>query len=306
MPTTKAAAPATTPPFDPAGRRLRDHLDRLHAAFDARHLTPDPLEIVRRFLHAPADAEIVGFLAAGLAYGRVTQILASTENLLDRFGTSPAVFIRDFEPKRDATRLRGWYHRFHGPRDMTLLLAILSRALREHGTLEAAFAAGDDPAAPDIAPGLAAFCAARLATPDLPAGPGVRAGRLAPRAPVRYFFASPADGSACKRLNLWLRWMVRPADGLDLGAWRSVNPARLVIPLDTHVARIARYVGLTDRKAADWRTARDITTRLARFDPADPVKYDFAICRLGILDRCPKRRDPVRCAACLLAPVCTL
>jgi uncharacterized protein (TIGR02757 family) len=100
--------------------------------------------------------------------------------------------------------------------------------------------------------------------------------------------------------------MARPADGLDLGLWHSVTPARLVIPLDTHVARIARYVGLTSRASADWKTAREITTHLARFDPADPVKYDFAICRLGILDRCPKRHDPVRCTECLLAPVCTL
>lgn len=295
----------TTVERDPASVRLRHHLDRLHATFDARWLSPDPLEIVRRY-DDPADQEVVGFLAAGPAYGRVGQILLAATNLLDRMSPSPARFIRDFDPSRDAARLRGWYHRFHGPRDMTLLLTVLSRTLARFGTLEAAFANGDDPASPDIEQGLDVFCRLLLDTPDLPAGPGVSRGRLAPRAPVRFFLPTPADGSACKRLNLWLRWVARPADGLDLGLWRRVDPARLIIPLDTHVARIARYVGLTARTSADWKTARDITSRLAQFDPADPVKYDFAICRLGILDRCPKRRDPGHCAECLLAPVCTL
>jgi len=288
-----------------ASERLRLHLDRLHKTFDARWLSPDPLEIVRRY-EDPADQEVVGFLAAGLAYGRVSQILIAATNLLDRMTPGPAAFVRNFDPTRDAARLSGWYHRFHGPRDMTLLLVVLSRTLALHGTLEAAFAAGDDPAAPDIEAGLDSFCRRLLDTPGLPVGPGVARGRLTPRAPVRFFFPRPAAGSACKRLNLWLRWMVRPADGLDLGLWGSVAPARLVIPLDTHVARIARYVGLTSRTSADWKTARQITTQLARFDPVDPVKYDFAICRLGILDKCPKRHDPVRCAECLLAPVCTL
>lgn len=295
---------SSVPPGD-GPDRLRHHLDRLHATFDARWLSPDPLEIVRRYAD-PADQEVVGFLASGLAYGRVSQILLAATDLLDRMGSSPADFVRHFDPKHDAPRLRGWYHRFHGPRDMTLLLVLLSRALARHGTLEAAFLSGDDPATPDVEGGLDAFCRLLLDTPGLPAGPGVSRGQLAPRAPVRFFLPSPAAGSACKRLNLWLRWMVRPADGLDLGLWRGVDPARLVIPLDTHVARIARYIGLTSRTTADWKTAREITTRLARFDPADPVKYDFAICRLGILDRCPKRHDPIRCADCLLAPVCTL
>lgn len=301
------AAPgaAIDAPHLPGDSALRVHLEALYHTFDVRSISPDPLEVVRRYDH-PADQEVVGFLAAGLAYGRVDQILKSLERLLGLIGPSPARFVREFDWSRDAGRFRGWYHRFHGPRDAALLLLLLSRALGRYGTLEALFAAGDDPSSPDVGPGLVAFCEWMLNAADLPTGPGVRGGRLGARAPVRFFFASPSGGSAVKRLNLWLRWMVRGGDGLDLGAWSSVDRARLIIPLDTHVARIAGNLGLTRRRAADWKMAQEITNHLRRFDPVDPVKYDFAICRLGILDHCPRRRDPVRCVNCLLRPVCTL
>lgn len=284
---------------------LHHHLERLYATFDVRWLSPDPLEFVRRY-SAPRDQEIAGFFAAGLAYGRVGQILAALDRIGAVFGESPADFVRNFRPEADAARFRGLRHRFHGPRDFTLLTVLLGRALARWGSLEALFLAGDDPASPDVGPGLSAFCRTLLDTSDLPRGPGVRRGRLTKEAPVRLFFCSPDDGSACKRLNLWLRWMVRGSDGLDLGVWTRVSPARLVIPLDTHVARIGRYIGLSARRTPDWRMAREMTESLRQLDPADPVKYDFALCRLGILDQCPRRRDETRCAACLLKPVCTL
>ena len=123
---------------------------------------------------------------------------------------------------------------------------------------------------------------------------------------MRYFLPSPEDGSACKRLNLYLRWMVRRGDGLDFGQWREVSTAHLVIPLDSHVSRIARYVGLTDRLTPSWGTALEVTEQLCRFDPRDPVKYDFSLCRLGILKLCPKKRRPSKCRACPLLDVCLL
>jgi uncharacterized protein (TIGR02757 family) len=123
---------------------------------------------------------------------------------------------------------------------------------------------------------------------------------------VRAFLSDPASGSACKRLNLFLRWMVRPDDGLDLGLWAPVRPDQLVIPLDTHEARISRYLGLSDRRTVDWKMAVEVTEGLRRLDPSDPVRYDFALSRLGILDECPRRRDPVKCRRCPLVPVCTL
>ena len=119
-----------------------------------------------------------------------------------------------------------------------------------------------------------------------------------------FFFPSPASGSACKRLCMYLRWMVRPADGIDLGLWREVSAAKLVIPVDAHIQRISRYLGLTNRKQADWRMAREITQALRRLDPADPVKYDFSLCHLGISEGCDGR-DRVRCTACPINELCT-
>ena len=120
---------------------------------------------------------------------------------------------------------------------------------------------------------------------------------------LHYLLSSPADGSACKRMNLFLRWMVRRTPP-DLGLWTFVDPAKLVIPLDTHVHRIATFLGLNDRKTPDWKAARAITDRLSKFDTADPIRYDFAICRLGILDLCSRRRRKENCDVCLLRDVC--
>jgi uncharacterized protein (TIGR02757 family) len=109
-----------------------------------------------------------------------------------------------------------------------------------------------------------------------------------------------------KRVNLFLRWMIRPDDGIDLGLWEPVRPAQLVIPLDTHVSRISRYLGLTDRRTVDWKMAVEVTRTLRGLDGDDPVRFDFALSRLGILDLCPRRVDPERCRACSLVSVCRL
>jgi len=114
---------------------------------------------------------------------------------------------------------------------------------------------------------------------------------------------SPARGSACKRMNLFLRWMVRRTSP-DLGLWTFVDPAKLLMPVDTHIHRIATFLGLNTRKSADWKAARQITDALARFDPADPVRYDFALCRLGILDLCSRKRRKENCDVCLLRDAC--
>ena len=118
---------------------------------------------------------------------------------------------------------------------------------------------------------------------SLDVSPFYLAGTIPPNAGIRFFFPSPLKGSACKRLNLFLRWMVRRGDEIDFGIWTEVSPAKLIMPLDTHVARIARRIGLTKMKQANWRMAQEVTRRLRAFDPEDPVKYDFALCRLGIL-----------------------
>jgi len=158
------------------------------------------------------------------------------------------------------------------------LLLFLKQMRHEAGSVEGFFLKGHNP---DMADALTSFSERTLA---LDHG-GLYAGRRLPAdAGVRFFFPSPRDGSACKRLNLYLRWMVRK-DGVDLGVWKRMDPAHLVIPLDAHIYTIARRVGLTRYRSPGWPMALDITRRLRKLDPRDPVKYDFAFHRMGLWKR---------------------
>lgn len=276
---------------------LKEKLDVIAARYDARFVETDPVKFVHRW-DDPREQEIAGLIAAAFAYGSVVLIFRAVERILAPMGASPRAFLEGFDPKRDAALYRGFRHRFHGAKDLVLFLTLLSRALREHGSLGALFAKGVRPDDPHVGPALSRFVAEILAYRH------ERGGR---RSPVRYLLSSPADGSACKRMLLYLRWMIRPADGVDAGAWAGVvPPSKLVIPLDTHTFRITRYLGLTARNQGDWRAAEEVTAALAALDPADPVRYDFALCRLGILDLCPAKRDEKKCVPCDLYDVCRL
>lgn len=269
---------------------LRSRLDLLVETFDVSTISPDPLELVRRY-ETPADQEVAGLIAAAFAYGRANIIVGNIGALLEAMAPSPRRYLDRFDAAEARVRFMGFSHRFQKAPELVAFLGSISSALRRHGSLAALFRKGDDPAAADIRQALERFV-----------------GELTPPAAARsaamsHLLPSPAGGSACKRMNLFLRWMVRRTEP-DLGLWTFVDPSRLVIPLDTHVHRISRFLGLTDRRTADWKTAREITERLARFDPADPVRYDFALCRLGILDLCSRRRRREQCEVCLLREVC--
>lgn len=271
---------------------LAERLDALVRGFDVSRIHPDPLEIVREFRRRD-DREVAGILCAGLAFGGVETILVNARRALAPLGRSPAKTLAATGDREIRRALRGFRHRWVDGDDVAALLASVRRLRAEHGSLEGAFLAGD-PGGETVEGGLTAFAAAvRAADPGF-GGRGAAA-----------FVPSPADGSACKRPLLFLRWMVRRG-GVDTGAWKGVDPARLVLPLDTHVARISRALGLLRRKADDWRAALEATAALRRLDPADPVRYDFALCRMGILDLCPRERDPVNCRACELFDVCRL
>jgi uncharacterized protein (TIGR02757 family) len=169
--------------------------------------------------------------------------------------------------------------------------------LRESGTIERFFAAGDDPSAPDVAGALEAFSVRALQT-DL-----TRAyGRLPARPGVCYFFPRPSAGSACKRLNLFLRWMVR-RDTIDLGTWTLLSPSRLIIPLDTHVIRLGRCLRLTRYSTPNWKMAAEITTSLRSIDAGDPVRYDFSLCHVGMMGACGYGR-PQGDRQCPLRGIC--
>jgi len=278
---------------------LRAPLDNLYRTFDHAESATDPVHIVRRY-ETPEDREIVGFCAAALAFGRVASVLQSIEALLAVMGPHPARFVRRFTPVRDSARIEPLVHRWIRGRDLVALLLVLQRMLKESGSIEQFFVEGDDPASPDVSAALESFSMRALQT-DLREAYG---GLLPKRPGVCYFFPRPSAGSACKRLNLFLRWVVRK-DAIDLGLWTRVSPAHLVVPLDTHVIRVSRCLGLTRYKSPGWAMARDITATLRQLDPADPVKYDFALCHVGMRYGCGVK-CPTRGRRCPLEPVCAV
>jgi uncharacterized protein (TIGR02757 family) len=205
----------------------------------------------------------------------------------------------DFRAGPAAARARfdGFVYRLTRGEDLARLWHGLGGLQAEHGDLGRAFAAGDDASAPDFRGALAALRA------------GIRA-HTAAHFPERQAFAhllpDAAGTSANKRLNLWLRWLVRGPDAVDLGLWSHLGAHRLLMPVDTHVHRLARYLGLTARTAADHRTAVEITAALRRLDPADPLRFDFALAHLGISGACVGRPLPAVCGTCPLQPVCVV
>lgn len=278
---------------------IRGPLDGLYRTFDHVDSASDPVHIVRRF-HSREDREVVGFCAAALAFGRVASVLRSIEALLAAMGPRPASFVRGFDPSRHATALRPLVHRWIRGADLVALMLILRRMLREAGSIEDFFLEGDDPAAPDIAPALDSFSRRALET-DLRPAYGFRSPK-ALRHTVCYFFPRPSAGSACKRLNLFLRWMVRK-DAIDLGVWSRVAPSRLVVPLDTHVIRVGRCLRLTRYSSPGWKMAAEITASLRALHPEDPVRYDFSLCHVGMMNACGYGRAQ-RDSRCPLRGVC--
>jgi uncharacterized protein (TIGR02757 family) len=259
---------------------LKERLEDLRARYDARFLDSDPVGIVRRF-EDPDDREIVALIAAGLAYGRVASIRASVDNVLARMGSHPARFVAAFNPAKEAGRFDGFVHRFTRGRDIALLLHLVRQAKERSGSLEKFFVEGDpEPGAPTLGAALDVFGERLFA---LDPRPFVPEGVIPRRDGARWLLPVPGGGSACKRSCLFLRWMVRRDDGVDCGVWSTVSPARLVLPIDTHLLRVVRALGWTRRKSAGWPMAEEVTARLRGLDPDDPTRFDFALCRLGIL-----------------------
>jgi uncharacterized protein (TIGR02757 family) len=251
----------------------------LYASFNYPDSARDPIQIVRRYARLD-DREVVAFVAAGLAFGRVGSVMASVEAVCAAVGPAPAAFVRAFELPRDGAALLSIVHRWTRGEDLVALVWTLRQLLERHGSLERAFTAGLDPAAPDVEAAIEAF-SARARALDLRPAYGRR-----PRRPgSHYFFSRPSTGSACKRLNLFLRWMVR-RDAIDPGGWTSVPPRQLVVPLDTHTIRVGKCLRLTRRASPGWKMAADITAALRAFDPDDPVRYDFALCHLSMMGAC--------------------
>jgi uncharacterized protein (TIGR02757 family) len=275
---------------------LRQIPDSRRQAF----LANDPLSMPRRYSNRD-DREIAAVFSASLAYGRAAMIRRNLDDLFSRMPEGPAAFVRNFVPARDGDRLSGFKHRFNDAGDLAALSWMLRHMLEVAGSIEGFFLQGDGGEG-DIGPALISFVRRALGCDMTPV---CGQPELPQRAGVRYFFPSPATGSACKRLCMFLRWVCRPDDGIDLGLWRGVDPARLVLPLDTHTARISRLIGLTGRSTPNWKMALEITGRLRQFDPQDPVRFDFVLSHLGISEGCSGKRGVV-CLTCPLAGQCVV
>lgn len=285
-------------PATSAVSRLKAPLEALcRDARWAERVERDAIRYPNRYA-APADREIVALLSACLAYGRVDLFGPWIEWTLARMGDSPHRFVVEFDAARDAGRFEGFVYRFNRPHDLVAFCAAGRRVLEEHGSLGALFTSGFERAGGDIGAALEGFVEAFIGG-DVP--------RMFPRGRLsygyRHWFPRPSTGGACKRLNLFLRWMIR-RDAPDFGLWRGVPPSALLIPVDTHIENMARSIGLTRRRTRNWKMAEEITARLRALDPDDPVKYDFALCHKRMSGQCLNRRDAEVCGPCHLRPVC--
>lgn len=218
------------------------------------------------------DIEVSGLISSCFAYGSRPKIVETLEYIHSFFNGSPAEFVLNFDIDRDAELFKGFLYRYNTERDLILLFHVISQALKNYDSLEKAFLQGYNPDEKNIKLSLTNFV--NLLRGYLPCDETACRGLF-------HLLPSPELGSACKRLNLFLKWMVRKPP-VDLNIWKTIPESKLIIPLDTHVARISRKWGLASRNSNDWKTAEEITENLKKFDKKDPVKYDFAIFGLGI------------------------
>ena len=272
--------------------RLRQVLDIYYREYDfPGRLLSDPIAIPHRYSDA-RDIEVAGFIASSLAYGKVDLFLPVAGRILSLMGQSPYQFLIGFSVAKHRRLFSGIKYRFNQNDDIIALLFLLHEILSTHSSLERLFRQHYRKEDESIEQGLSGLMAAFLQA-DTTKVYGTN--RKPPG--LLQFFPIPEKGSACKRANLFLRWMVRDRD-IDFGIWKEVPKNRLVIPLDTHIARIAACLGFTQRRTQDWKMAVEITQALKRLDADDPLKYDFALCHHGIAGLCAKGKA-AGCKSCV-------
>jgi uncharacterized protein (TIGR02757 family) len=251
--------------------KLKNFLDTAVARYNTPDFIPnDPIRIPHGFENLQ-DREIMGFWTATLAWGQRKTIIQNAERLVQLMDGAPYDFIRN-HAEQDRARFLDFKHRTFQATDTLWFLEYLQNYYRKNQSLETAFSRHLTPGDTDVEKALAGFHRDFFDHPWAPER-------------TRKHVATPARGSTCKRLNMFLRWMVRQDDrGVDFGVWRKIRPAQLLIPLDVHVERVARRFGLLERKQTDWHAVLELTGNLRRFDSEDPVKYDFALFGLGVLE----------------------
>ena len=277
---------------------LKSSLDQLVESRDSRlDLLNDPIRFPKRCA-SPHDQEVIALYSALLAYGRVSAIGSAIEIFLERAGEGCAQRIREDTTAQASARFEGFVYRFTRGADLAKLWVGLGGVLRRYGSIGEAFSVWDQehPQSPSLLPLLT-----RLHEEVYSESQTMSGGRG-----FNHFFSDPKRGSALKRFNLFLRWMVRPADGVDLGVWSGLGAHRLLIPLDAHVFRTSRALGLTRRKTPDLKAVKEVTYALRQIAPLDPLRYDFPLAHLGISGACQGRRIEEVCHVCSLKELCRL
>jgi uncharacterized protein (TIGR02757 family) len=271
--------------------KLKNILEGLYRKYNRRKfIPPDPLQFVYRYKR-PADMEIAAFLAAMFAYGAVEQIEKFLTALLGKMGDRPAEFIKNFSAK-DKKLFNALKYRFNTSQDIISLLVILKKVLNHYGSIENLFLKGyNSKADENILPAAEKFNRALLK---------MHKGKVS--GGLKFLLSDVKKGGTCKRLFLFLRWMVRK-DKVDAGPWQGIDKSKLIVPVDVHMARLSKIIGLNSRKTANLKAAVEITAGFAQICPQDPVKYDFALCRIGILENCTGRKNRY-CPDCELAEFC--
>ena len=282
----------------PVANRLKQPLDQLCHEFDwTRRVEQDAIQFPLRYTD-PADIEIAGLFASCMAYGRVDLFGPWVTWVLARMGESPARFVWGFDLEKHRRVFTGFLYRFNRERDVLAFCLAAQKILAGHGSLGAFFLEGYSPEHAHVGIALEHFAQGFI-------GQDLRS--VFPRNRLSYgykhWFPLPSTGGACKRLHLYLRWMVR-REPPDFGIWRGIPPSALLMPVDTHIENMARSIGLTRRRSRNWRMVEEVTAALKRLDPGDPVKYDFALCHKRMSGQCLNRRHAEICAPCGLKPVC--
>ena len=217
------------------------------------------------------DIEIAGFFAAIFSWGNRTTIINKSKELMQLMGNEPHAFCTQHSDN-DLKKLLSFKHRTFNPTDLLYFVSFFKMHYQNNSSLETAFTKWMKPADATVENALNGFYQYFFSMEDVP------------RRTMKHI-ASPAKKASCKRLNMYLRWMVRKdKQGVDFGIWKKIAPSQLVIPLDVHVARVARHFKLLQRKPTDWIAAVELTNELKKFDPADPAKYDYALFALGVLE----------------------
>jgi len=251
---------------------LKHKLEYHYKAFNRTKLEPDPLQFLHLFKYE-RDIEIVGLIASIFAYGNVKQIENTLKKFIIVFNGKPYTFIKSFSLSNDLKGITKIKHRFYTEDDIAKLFIILNKEIKKQISIKQIFLQGYNISDENVKNGISNFSNHFLNSFIETFGEASKG--------IKFMFPLPEKGSACKRMNLFLRWMVRK-DDLDFGLWNEVGTSKLVIPVDTHIARICKSLKLTKRKNVSWQMAEEITQNLKKFDAEDPVKYDFAICHIGI------------------------